>query len=83
MGEPCVATNADTDCITHSAIYCTGSNNVWINFVRSRAPLWLAMIRNWLAGNQGHPVLIIRYEDLKLSPVGEVKKMLSFLNMVI
>lgn len=39
------------------------------------------MIKNWVGGNGGHPVLVIRYEDMARSPVTEVKKMLSFLNM--
>ena len=54
---------------------------MWTKFVHSRAPQWLAMIRNWIAGNRGHPVLVIHYEDMKLSPVREVKKMLRFLNV--
>ena len=54
---------------------------MWTKFVRSRAPQWLAMMKNWIAGNRGHPVLVIRYEDIKLNPVLEVKKMLRFLNV--
>ena len=54
---------------------------MWIKFVHNRAPQWLAMMRNWIAGNKGHPVLVIRYEDIKLNPVREVKKMLRFLNI--
>lgn len=68
--------------ISYCYIFCvTGSNKVWTKFVRSMAPQWLAMIKNWVAGNRGHPVLVIRYEDIKLNPVREVKKMLRFLNV--
>lgn len=58
-----------------------GNNKVWTKFVHSKAPQWLAMIKNWIAPSRGHPVLVIRYEDVKLSPVKEIKKMLRFLNV--
>lgn len=58
-----------------------GNNKVWTKFVHSKAPQWSAMIKNWIAPNRGHPVLVIRYEDVKLSPAKEVKKMLRFLNV--
>ena len=58
-----------------------GNNKVWTKFVHSKAPQWLAMIKNWIAPNRGHPVLVIQYEDVRLSPAKEVKKMLRFLNV--
>lgn len=58
-----------------------GHNKVWTKFVHSKAQQWLAMIKNWIASNRGQPVLVIRYEDVTLSPMREVKKMLRFLNV--
>lgn len=52
-----------------------------MKFVQNKAPQWLTTIRNWIGANRGHPVLVIKYETLKKSPVLEIKKILKFLNI--
>lgn len=35
----------------------------------------------WLLHSQGHPVLVVRFEDLKADAVKEMKRMLNFLKV--
>ena len=37
------------------------------------------MIRNWLVNSRNHPVLLVKYEELKQNTLQEVLRMLNFL----
>ena len=39
------------------------------------------MIRNWLVNNRNHPVLVVKYEELKQNTLQEVLRMLNFLKV--
>ena len=44
--------------------------------------LWVKRIQNWaLDQSPDHPVMVVHYEDLKLDPVKEVRRMLQFLDI--
>ena len=56
-----------------------GNNSDWDEFVRSRARRWVQMMEWPLQSSTQHPVLLIKYEDLKRDVVATVAKMLDFL----
>lgn len=44
--------------------------------------LWVERIQNWVLNRpSGHPVIVVRYEDLKQDTMMEVGRMLGFLNL--
>jgi len=49
--------------------------------VRREAYRWKEMIDNWIIQSKPqHPVLVVRYEDVKTKPISEVKRILDFLH---
>ena len=53
----------------------------WDNFMQTYMQAWKRRIQNWvLQEHADHPVLLVRYEDLKLNTVKEVERMLTFLH---
>ena len=39
------------------------------------------MLRNWVVSGKNHPVLLVKYENLKDNMLSEVKRMLRFLKV--
>ena len=39
------------------------------------------MVRNWLVNSRNHPVLVVKYEELKQNTLHEVLRMLDFLKV--
>ena len=39
------------------------------------------MLRNWVILGKDHPVLLVKYENLKNNTLGEVKRMLHFMKV--
>ena len=62
--------------ITH-----TGSNITWNAFVLEQTPIWERTVLAWVLNNHRHPVLVIKYEDLKNNTEEEIEKMLDFLQV--
>ena len=58
-----------------------GNNTKWEKNVFQQTQRWQLMIRNWVINNNHHPVLIVKYEELKDSTLPEVKRMLDFLHI--
>lgn len=56
-----------------------GKNPVWNKILRSQAVKWKLMVNSHLLRQRPHPVLTVRYEDLKTDTVAEVVRMLDFL----
>lgn len=56
-----------------------GKNPVWDKILRSQAVKWKLMVNSHLLRQRPHPVLTVRYEDLKTDTVAEVVRMLDFL----
>ncbi len=49
--------------------------------MKTKIKKWQGYFYNWLLENGGHPVLPVRFEDLKINVTKEVIKMLEFLKM--
>ncbi len=58
-----------------------GENRGWNIFVKTKIKKWQGHFVSWLLNNDGHPVLIVRFEDLKTDLVKEVRRMLEFLKV--
>ena len=43
--------------------------------------IWERTILAWIANNHNHPVLIVKYEDVKRNTEAELKRMLDFLQV--
>ncbi len=56
-----------------------GTNKNWTHFVSIQMKCWSSAL-DWLVGRpEGHEVLMVHYEDLLEDRVGEVTRMLEFL----
>ena len=53
----------------------------WNKFVHDFTREWKSRVKNWIIDQDSHPVLVVRYEDLKQDTIGEVKRMLNFLKI--
>lgn len=56
-----------------------GNNTDWNNFVRVKGREWRTMIESYTIHNSGHPVLVVKYEELKARPLEGLARMLDFL----
>ena len=43
--------------------------------------IWERTVLAWVSNNHNHPVLVVKYEDLKKDTLTEVKRMLDFLQV--
>ncbi len=57
----------------------TGDNADWDAYVHKWAVRWQDTIIGWLLGNKQHPVMVVKFEDLKTNATTEVMRMLDFL----
>ena len=63
---------------------CVGDNPEWEAIIQKQAKKWKNMINNHVIKRRPtHPLLVVRYEDLKLDSVREVERMLHFLGIAI
>ena len=53
----------------------------WNDFVFEQATEWQQIILAWMTNNHDHPLLIVKYEDVKVETPGELGKMLDFLQI--
>ena len=68
---------------THMHIH-TGKNPEWDALIHKQAKRWKNMITNLVIHRpRTHPLLVVRYEDLKKDTVEQVERMLNFLKMPI
>ena len=63
-------------------LLCAGRNPNWNKYVQEQIKQWNGYFRVWLADGimKGHPVHVVKYEDLKLDTLKGVKGMLDFLH---
>jgi hypothetical protein len=54
-------------------------DNQWSDFVLEQAKKWQQIIQSWIIDDLNHPVLAVKYEDLRLNSVDELRKVLDFL----
>ena len=70
-------------CIYQEAVYVLQCvmivDNQWSDFVLEQAKKWQQIIQSWIINDLNHPVLAVKYEDLRLNAVAELKKILDFL----
>ena len=57
-----------------------GTNKRWTEFIRSQIPRWQGMIEGWVINHRKHPILVVKYEDLKKNVTLQVKIILTFLS---
>ena len=50
-------------------------------YVHQKAVKWQKTIFAWVVNNVGHPVNVIKYEDMKTNPSRELRRMLDFLQV--
>lgn len=60
---------------------CTGRNKRWISYVHGQTNRWVNMLTNWVILGKNHPVLLVKFENLKHNMLAEVKRMLRFLKV--
>ena len=61
-----------------------GENPEWEAIIHKQAKKWKNMIYNHVIKRKPtHPLLVVRYEDLKHDSIGEVQRMLDFLDITI
>ena len=58
-----------------------GTNRKWVEFLYSQIPRWQNMIREWVVARGNHPVLVVKYEDLKRDAMLQVMRILKFLKL--
>ena len=57
------------------------ANKEWDHFLHDYVHWWRIRLQKWVIHETRHPVHVVRYEDLQQDTVGEVVKMLNFLNV--
>lgn len=57
----------------------TGNNPEWNKYITRRVYVWQNYFYNWTLNNMSKPILVVRFEDLKSDLIGQVKRMLDFL----
>ena len=50
-------------------------------YVHQKALKWQQTILAWVVNNMDHPVIVIRYEDMKANTSRELRRMLGFLQV--
>ena len=58
-----------------------GTNSTWNNFVHEQAVIWEQTVLAWITNNHDHPVLIVKYEDIKSNTQSELRRILDFLQV--
>ena len=59
----------------------SGTNSSWDDFVREQTTIWERTVLAWVLNNHRHPVLVVKYEDVKNDTETEIAKMLNFLQV--
>ena len=71
-------------CVLIPLYFYVGENPDWETIIHKQAQKWKNMIYNHIIKRRPtHPLLVVRYEDLKRDLVGEVQRMLDFLDITI
>ena len=61
--------------------FFAGTNSNWNDFVHEQATIWEQTVLAWIANNHNHPVLVVKYEDIKNNTQAEMRRMLDFLQV--
>ena len=65
-------------------LHYAGKNPEWEAIIHKQAKKWKNMIYNHVIKRKPtHPLLVVRYEDLKRDSVREVQRMLDFLDIIV
>ena len=68
-------------CLSSLCLFFYIANKKWDTFLRDYIHWWRIGLVNWVLNEAQYPVHVVRYEDLQQDTIGEVKKMLKFLNV--
>jgi hypothetical protein len=73
---------SEHDSHTHVVSPSLFATEVWMAFFTESLDAWRTRMITWVIENDAtrHPVHVVRYEDLQKDTVGEVEKILDFLN---
>ena len=66
-----------TDCLFPHA----GDNAAWNEHITRKVYVWQNYFYNWLLNNVSKPILVVRFEDLKTDLIGQMKRMLDFVQL--
>ena len=58
-----------------------GDNEDWNTFVHTQAVEWQKTVLAWVVNSAGHPVIVVKYEDMKTDTAKELLRMLDFLHV--
>ena len=56
-------------------------NTSWNNFVHEQTMIWEQTVLAWIMNNHDHPVLVVKYEDVKNNTESELRRILDFLQV--
>ena len=49
--------------------------------MKTEAHVWKQTVLGWLIANKGHPIHVVKYEQLKLDTKGELERIMEFLQI--
>lgn len=65
----------------HTNLSSPGSSKEWNEFVFKEVKVWQETLLVFLLHNYNHPVMVVRYEDLKKNTKYELRRMLDFMQV--
>ena len=65
--------------VAMGTILFPGANPEWNEMVLKQTGKWKLMMKNYLINHGDHPVLVVRFEDLKRDAFTEIKRVLDFI----
>ena len=78
----CITTS---ECTFFNMCHCLctkGKNTEWESLIHKQAKRWKSMINNLVISRpRTHPLLVVKYEDLKEDAVKQIERILDFLDM--
>lgn len=77
-GAFCIGPEYTLESLLH-VLPTAGLNEWWNKSVATMVERWSAHVTSWLLQSKAHPVLVVRFEDVKANPVREVGRILKFL----
>ena len=84
MSVHCMCTTHYRPSLCINFLQFVGENPEWEAIIHKQAKRWKSMIHNFVVKRKPiHPLLVVRYEDLKRDSVRQVQRMLDFLDITI
>lgn len=68
-------------CVILSSLMYYADGEPWDSFLHRYMKYWKKRLEYWVLTQDTYPVHVLRYEDLQKDTLGEVRKVLDFLNV--